>query len=289
MSTATQVQEIGFAFSTVAGVSFVTVASAGDVAIHIIEDSKTVESVMRGLRMEDTATVISTYSADVPSCRNIARLTVIPAHRGNSILADAARSAARVYGNELMVAGTLTTAVSASYETTYADVYTDASQSRDNDGYGVSGWVRAFGNMDVIDDGFGYMFTEHSDTDRLEALGILAAIVAHKDFDEVNIFSDSTHGIRKAWSIIRDIRSGKIIRDEFMDDYISSAAIAVAVNSTVINMTWVKSHSDNLWNNAVDRLVVFVRKSIDAGKPMSRLRHEAGTILNKWVGLALAA
>lgn len=155
------------------------------------------------------------------------------------------------------------------------DVYTDASQAIDGESFGLTGWVRARPARSKKSIKFNFSIQRAYDVDQLEALGILLAILDHRNFHAINIFSDSQHGIKIARRVIRAVESGGIIDSPFLRGVIRSKDLMSALERNVITISWVRSHSGNRWNEAADKMVKTARHNTkDFFTPFDEVRQK---------------
>lgn len=140
-------------------------------------------------------------------------------------------------------------------------VYTDASQSLDGSGGAVCGWVKHPNKDNTFE--FDFLVTRWYDSNPLETLAILHAIVSFRDYDSITVYTDSQNGIKAALKVLAQVRNGGIINEPFLRHYIKKQELAEAAVSTRIKIEWVKGHSGNRWNECANYLVTSVRHDID--------------------------
>lgn len=168
---------------------------------------------------------------------------------------------------------------------THATVYTDASQALDGASAGVLGWIKQpdHSKPDMVE--FGFTITRQFDSTRLEALGILTAILANKDIGHLTIYSDSINGAKLALETIRQVRNNEIIGDAFLRGHIRRSILTDVVTAMVIKIKWVKAHAGYKWNECVNHLVISTRHNVDELFLFDEedLRSRAETHLKSWL------
>ena len=166
-------------------------------------------------------------------------------------------------------------------------LYSDASQPRNGVGeVAVVGWLkpryRSKRRKDPLV--FEVIATRTFDTTHLEALGILRAISAQPDMKKITVFSDSKDGARLARAEIERVSCGHHIRDEFLSELVDEEKLKTCLNSTLVEVKWVRSHSDEPWNTAIDFLVKYARYTTNDLLPDGEeLRQKVDMRMSQWL------
>lgn len=141
-------------------------------------------------------------------------------------------------------------------------LYTDASQSLDNEGWAVSGWVNADPHRPfkkTRDPEFGISIQRFYDIDNMEALAILLAIVENPGYDNYTIKSDSQNGIKIARNEINRVMNSGHYGNKFFRPIVSPRELQKILADASIKIEWVKAHNGDVWNEGIDKIVVIGR------------------------------
>jgi len=164
-------------------------------------------------------------------------------------------------------------------------LYTDASQSIENNGYAVYGWVREpdKAKTDTVEFNFGV--TRRFESDHIEALAIVSAVVDNEGKESIVILSDSKHGADLARRVFNEVKDGGIITNKFISRYINRNTLKEILDKTTVSIRWVKGHSGNKWNDLVDHLVLSTRHDVDELflHDDEELRDRASKRVSKWL------
>jgi len=142
-------------------------------------------------------------------------------------------------------------------------IYTDASRARQGGGKAVYGWLVKPADEKSKTVVFDFKAVNHFETNRLEALGILSAILANGDKKNIVIYSDSITGASIANGIIDDVRNKKPVEDWFIQRHVKRSDLLAALKDTTVDIRWVKGHTGDLWNECIDLIVTTARHHVN--------------------------
>ena len=149
-------------------------------------------------------------------------------------------------------------------------IYTDASRALTGRSKTVYGWLVQPADGKAASVVFDFKAVRYYETNRIEALGILSAIVANGDKKNLVIYSDSKAGAVLANQIIDDVRGRKGVEDWFIQRHIKRPELAAALSGMTVDIRWVKGHTGNLWNECIDIIVTSVRHQVNASETVPK-------------------